>query len=203
MSLQELVRAAGISRSHLYKIFDGSISDPSVRTLARLAAALHLPAPVLFSYFTDVDPRLGRPKASRARGLLHPGDQVVFLADVTVPDHSVVMPGEAFRKTWALQNAGQVPWEGRRLMRVEEDLFVARLVQGRLEPLRDAHLTSFGREIPVPHTEPGASCELTMDFRATAETGSVASIWRMVDARGQPCFPPQFFLQVVVTVVGG
>lgn len=202
LSLQDLVRAAGISRSHLYKIFDGSISDPSVRTLARLASALRLPAPMLCRYFSDPGPVHDSPRTSRARGLQQSGDEVLFLADLTVPDHSVMMPGEAFQKIWALQNTGRHPWVGRRLVRVDDDLFVARLIHGRVERLLDAHLTSFGREIAVPDTAPSGSCELSMDFRAPTETCSVASIWRMVDAQGRPCFPPQFFLQVVVTVIG-
>jgi len=41
-----------------------------------------------------------------------------------------------------------------------------------------------------------------MEFRAPEENCSVASIWRMVHPDGSFVFPPEFFLQVIVTVVG-
>ena len=42
--------------------------------------------------------------------------QACFLADVTVPDGTVVAPGESFRKVWRLRNDGDVPLPEARLV---------------------------------------------------------------------------------------
>lgn len=199
-SLQEVARTAGISRSHLYKIFDGSISDPSVRTLVRIAAAVDVPAMVLLQHYAQ-EPRGTHWRHTLACGLRDPADKVAFAADLSVPDHDWVAPGARFRKAWLIRNAGHVTWQGRRLVRADADLVVAREVHGRLERLLDAHLMSLGRDLPIPDLAPGMDCELSMDFRAPEKGGTAASLWRIVDATGAPCFPASFFLQVVVTVV--
>lgn len=46
------------------------------------------------------------------------GDYSDFVRDVTVPDGSFVQPGETIHKQWELNNAGTVPWLGRRLVRL-------------------------------------------------------------------------------------
>ena len=200
-SLQSLVKEAQISRSLLYKLFDGSASDPSVGVLIRLAAALRVPVVALTRFYaTDCCPK-SYSRHTHARGLANPQDEISFVGDITIPDHSVVLPREAFRKVWAIRNAGRATWRGRRFVRVDEDLVVARRVNGSLELMLDAHLTSFGNSIPLPDLEPDEVYEPSMDFRSPSESCSVASVWRMVDACGTPCFPPHFFLQVVVTVI--
>src|SRR5512133_582347 len=37
-------------------------------------------------------------------------DNSVFVADVTIPDNTVVTPGQAFTKTWSLKNTGTCNW---------------------------------------------------------------------------------------------
>ena len=73
---------------------------------------------MLFRYFADLS---GSPvdahsmaTTNRAIGLHDPGDVVVFNADVTTPDQTVVLPGETFQKTWEIQNVGTRAWRGRR-----------------------------------------------------------------------------------------
>ena len=48
----------------------------------------------------------------------------------------------------------------------------------------------------------GMRCQIQVDFEAPKENCSVTSIWCMVDSEGLFCFPPQFFLQAIVTVLG-
>ncbi len=204
ITLQEVVERADLSRSHLYKLFDGSISDPSVRTLNRLAYALEVPAIVVFRYYMEPSHQIASAalKTSQVQSVTDKRDVVAFSADVTVPDHSLVFPGDRFTKTWAIQNLGDTVWKGRAFVRADDELVIARRVNGALVPILDSHLSSLGNAIPVPETHPGMPCEVSMEFRAPAENCSVASIWRMVDADGAFSFPPEFFVQVIVTVVG-
>jgi len=128
--LSAIARDAGLSRAHLYELASGSAQDPSARTLVRLAHALQVSPLLLFRYFAEIAaPSLTRANwvaTNRAVGLIDSSDVAAFNADTTMPDHAVVLPGEAFRKVWEIQNLGQRPWRGRRLARVDGDYVVAR-----------------------------------------------------------------------------
>ena len=39
-------------------------------------------------------------------------DNAEFVADVTIPDGTVMYPGQSFVKTWRLRNSGDCPWDG-------------------------------------------------------------------------------------------
>lgn len=203
VTLQTVAQRADMTRSHLYKLFDGTISDPSVRTLDKIAAAIRVSPMALLRFYIRGEQRARKSDTSLVHGLHDKSDVVAFTADVTVPDHALLLPAERFVKTWAIQNMGKVTWRGRKFTRVDDDLVVARQRKdGVLEKIVDAHLASLGRTVPVPDTRPGMPCEISVDFLAPEENCSVASIWRMVDADGEQCFPPEFFLQVIVTVIG-
>ena len=144
----------------------------------------------------------GRPRLNSAL----PGSNIrpLSVTAITVPDHTAILPGERFTKTWALQNAGSVPWTGRRLVWADDELVISlRNAHGQLQPLLDSHLDSLGRSVAVPTTLPGQLVELSVKFAAPLENCSVASIWRLEDAQGRPCFGARCFLQAMVTVIGG
>jgi transcriptional regulator with XRE-family HTH domain len=202
LTVQGIADEAGVARSHLYKLASGATRDPSVLTLARIAMALHVPPVALFRLFMgQVMAPKHSPQTTVIRSRSTPGDVVAFCADVTVPDHALMVPGEHFRKTWCIQNAGTVPWVGRWLERVEDELVVAKRVGVSLEPVVESHLAAAGRTITVRDAQPGMAVEVSMDFVAPMESCSAVSLWRMRNPDGRYAFPPQFVLQVVVTVV--
>ncbi|SFE43031.1 NBR1-Ig-like domain-containing protein [Paracidovorax wautersii] len=202
-----LAAEAGLARTYLYKLAADSGVDPSIGTLARLAHALQVsPVAVLRHYVAlGIAGRRPRPpvtSTSISRGIRMPADAVVFNADITIPDHMAVRGGEAFRKVWEVQNVGQAAWAGRRLIRADDEYVIARSGgSGMLQPLVHAYLVSMHREVAIPYTPPGGCVRLTVDFVAPSENCSVASIWRIHDAEGRPCFGPEFFLQTIVTVL--
>ncbi|HAX21011.1 MAG TPA: transcriptional regulator [Hydrogenophaga sp.] len=209
LSLSDVAERAGMTRAYLHRLAVGGTANPGIMTLQRLATALQVPASAIYRIFTNT---LACPQAAAMRheglpiadGGAGPQDVLIFVADVTVPDHTVILPGERFTKTWALQNAGSVPWTGRRLVRADDELVISlRNAHGQLQPLLDSHLDSLGRSVAVPTTLPGQLVELSVEFAAPLENCSVASIWRLEDAQGRPCFGARCFLQAVVTVIGG
>jgi transcriptional regulator with XRE-family HTH domain len=206
-TMTAIAKEAGLSRTYLYGLASGETQDPSVRTLVKLAKALQVSPLLLFRYYADL---AGAPPSgpallptNRALGLDDPDDIAAFNADVTTPDHAVVMPGEAFRKVWELQNVGTKPWGGRRLVRVDGEYVMARRVAGTasLEVILDAHLASLYREVTIPDTMPAQPVHIGVDFAAPRESCTVASIWRIEDAQGNPCYGPAFIFHVVVTVM--
>ena len=209
MSLSDLASRAGITRAYLHRLTLGETPNPGIRTLQGIARALQVPPSAIYRAFTDPvflerSPTIRYTGLPEAQGGSGAADAMMFVSDVTIPDHSVVLPGERFTKIWAIQNVGDIPWEGRQLQRADDELVVSmRNPLGELQPLLDSHLASLGRVIPIPDTQPGQMVELSVEFAAPTENCSVASIWRITDSEGRPCFSPRCFLQVIVTVVGG
>ena len=207
----DVAERAGMTRAYLYRLCSGRTPNPGIRTLQRLAVALEVPSAVVYRAFeptrrgsgnvvdhSGLEPRLGG----------HGGTDVWrFVSDVTIPDHSVVSPGERFVKTWAVQNAGEVTWADRRLTRADEELAVypRRALTGDRTPwlpaIQDIHLASLGTHQEIPTTRPGEVVELSVEFAAPMEACSVASIWRPTNAQGQPLYGARCFLQAVVTVL--
>jgi len=206
-TFKTLAIEAGLARTYLYKLTAGVTLDPSVGTLVRLAGALEVSPIALLRHYAQLAmpeqraPRTGL-ETSRATGLLRQDDTIVFNADITIPDHTVIRGGEAFRKVWEIQNVGRVTWQGRRLIRADQQYVISRArAGGALEALTQAHLRSIHQEVRIPDTPPGACVRLEVDFAAPCENCSVASIWRIHCKDGTPCYDASFFLQVIVTVI--
>lgn len=204
LSLGELAESSQITRAHLRRVVTGQTSNPGILTLQKLAIALKVQEMGLLRYFLghDIDPAI--PDVGvRHINPLNNADVLAFVEDVTIPDHSVMMAGEKFVKTWAIQNAGQVNWIGRRLVRVDQNMVVAeRATNGNLTPLLDSYLDSLGREVEVPNTPPGHIAEISVSFMAPRENCSVASIWQMVDSDDKLIYRNSCFLQCIITVLG-
>lgn len=204
LSIQDLVRRSGLSRSHLYRVLDGSISDPSVRTLCRLADALELSPLALFRHFTDwSNPRHRPHRTSHSKGLTDPLDMAALVPDPRHPDQCVAAPGTILPKTWMVQNVGGVHWRGRKFVRQDQEMTLCKRERGVLVPLPAAYLSSLSQEIKVPDTGPGSICVITTQFMTPAHNCATTAVWRMVDAAGQACFHQDFVLQMVVSVEGG
>jgi transcriptional regulator with XRE-family HTH domain len=202
LSVADVAQRAGLTRQYLYKLIDGGTHDPGIRTLHRLAQALEVAPVVLFRHFIDLRAARRGPRPGVATSLHDGDDAVAFAADLTMPDHAPVAPGERFTKTWAVQNVGTVAWQQRRLARADDPIVVARrLGDGSLAPMADAHLRALQVDALLPDTAPGDVAVISVDFEAPQEACSVASVWRIAEGDGRACFPPHFFLQVVVTVL--
>jgi transcriptional regulator with XRE-family HTH domain len=202
LSVADVAQRAGLTRQYLYKLIDGGTHDPGIRTLHRLAQALEVAPVVLFRHFIDLRAARRGPRTGVATSMHDADDAVAFAADLTMPDHAPVAPGERFTKTWAVQNVGTVAWQQRRLARADDAIVVARrLGDGSLAPMVDAHLRTLQAEVRLPDAAPGDLAVVSVDFEAPHESCSVASVWRIVDGDGRACYPPDFFLQVVVTVL--
>jgi hypothetical protein len=91
----------------------------------------------------------------------------VFIADVTIPDKTVLAAGQAFVKTWRVKNTGTCTWGAD-----EELVFV------RGEPMTTT------TTIAIPATAPGATADLSIAMTAPAAPGTHLADWRMRNRGG-------------------
>ena len=94
--------------------------------------------------------------------------QCRFVRDISVPDASVLSPGQKFTKAWRV-SSGDSSWpEGCHLVYVQGELLGA-----------SAHRFS------VPATPQNTEISLSIDFQAPATPGRYTSYWRMVEPSGR------------------
>ena len=86
--------------------------------------------------------------------------QAQFLADVTVPDGTVLGSGERFTKTWRVRNAGSCDWAGYRLVFASGD---------RLGAV----------DQPIPDTPAGQVAEISVELTSPEAPGDYAGTWQI------------------------
>ncbi len=122
-----------------------------------------------------------QPKPQPPPPPISPEPGVFFLADITIPDDSPMEAGMTFRKTWRVQNSGNVPWDAS-----------YRLVHWDGEPM-----TTQTKQ-PLPSAKPGEQVEISVDLTAPTKSGIHFSDWRLVAGDGRP-FGDILFARIRVT----
>jgi hypothetical protein len=97
------------------------------------------------------------------------GDRAVFVADVTIPDGTVISPGASFTKTWKLQNAGSSTWT---------NSYSFEYISG--EKMGTVSSVSLPQSVA-----PGAQIDISVDMVAPTSNGSYQSYWKMKNSAGQ------------------
>ena len=195
ITLTELAKRAGKSRQTLYALSEAGARLPEIETLIDLALVLQV-HPLYLIHLVFDDYKL---PVKQERKYAERGDRSVFLADVTIPDGTVVLAGSEFTKVWDVQNVGTVPWEGRTLRCLDEEVIVysrSREILRIAEPLQPKV-----DQVPVPYTPPGGIVRLAVTFTAPSIAGSCVSYWKSFFADGTPCLPDALGLYVKVRVV--
>ena len=91
-----------------------------------------------------------------------------FVSDVTIPDDTVMKPGEAFDKVWRLKNSGDCPWD---------DEYSLGYAAGN-------RLGSFGPTELGQALDVGQTVDISVKMQAPANDGSYTSWWQMHDENG-------------------
>jgi hypothetical protein len=89
--------------------------------------------------------------------------------DVTIPDGTVLAPGEMFSKTWRLKNVGSCKWTR---------FYTIVFFSGNS---LNAHQTHY---LPA-EVEPGETIDVTVDMEAPMEPGEYQSNWMLSNADGE------------------
>ena len=90
-----------------------------------------------------------------------------FVSDVTIPDNTPVTAGEAFTKTWRVQNAGTcIWWSGYTLAHYSENAMSA------------------PASVPLPVTNPGETADISVDLVAPSLPGTYRGNFVIKNAAG-------------------
>lgn len=108
-------------------------------------------------------------------------DGAQYVADVTIPDNTVLNPGQAFTKTWRLQNSGTCTW-----VAAYQFAYVA-----------DNQMGGPGAVNISGNVAPASLYDVSVNFVAPTTPGTYKSSWRMKNASGQ-FFGSVPFVQIVV-----
>lgn len=84
-----------------------------------------------------------------------------FIKDVTIPDGSVMTPGQTFNKKWRLKNIGVCPWNGFSLV------------------FDSGESMNGPASKPIPTVNPGEEVDLDVDLTAPNSPGSYRGYWRI------------------------
>jgi len=90
----------------------------------------------------------------------------IFVADITIPDGTVLKPGEDFTKVWRLQNTGDCTWdEGYRFVFIGGDQ--------KIDPV------NFEIKLKKDFVEPGKTADFGIPLTAPLAEGKYQGTWRM------------------------
>lgn len=108
-------------------------------------------------------------------------DSLRFLADLTIPDGTLVVPGERIDKQWQVQNDGTCDWDGRYTLKVV----------GGFPPLgADVVQTLYPARA-------GSEAIIQVIFTGPLSAGIYRSAWQAYDPDGNP-FGDTVYIEVVV-----
>ena len=94
-------------------------------------------------------------------------DNASFISDITLPDGTVVSPGQALTKTWRVQNSGTSTWgSGYQLVFTSGEQMGA------------------PSAVNVPVTAPGQEVDISVNITAPSEGGSHWGNWRLRNPQG-------------------
>lgn len=105
---------------------------------------------------------------------------LVFLSDITIPDGTIVDPGEILDKRWLVENSGSCNWD---------DRFSLRLIAGENMGVQP--------EFSLFPARSGTQTEIRIQFTAPLNPGAYRSAWQAQDPQGN-FFGDPIFIEVVV-----
>ncbi len=110
-------------------------------------------------------------------------DNSAFISDVTIPDNTVVTPGQSMTKTWKVQNSGTCAWTT-----AYKITFVTGNAMG-------GTATALSQAV-----SPGQSVDISVAMVAPTASGDSAGTWRLANDKSVAFGTP---LTIVVKVSGG
>jgi hypothetical protein len=107
-------------------------------------------------------------------------DYMTYAQDVTVPDDTIMQPGQDFDKVWRIRNTGTCNWD---------TSYKLVFVQGSQMGGSPSTVTTT--------VKPGETYDILIDQTAPQEPGKYTGIWQMVNKNGTP-FGERIWVKITV-----
>ncbi|HXF86048.1 MAG TPA: NBR1-Ig-like domain-containing protein [Anaerolineales bacterium] len=107
-------------------------------------------------------------------------DQAQFIADVTIPDGTVLNPGERFTKTWRIKNTGSCTWTSSYAVIFD----------------RGTQMSGPAVQALPGNVSPGQTVDISVSLTAPTASGPYIGYWRLRNASGVTF--SQFYVQIRV-----
>jgi Ig-like domain from next to BRCA1 gene len=114
-------------------------------------------------------------------------DNAEFVADVTVPDNSQILPKTEFTKTWRIKNIGTTTWNANYKLVYLDGVSIS-MVEAVLK-VTEVKLTS--------EVKPGAEVEISVPMVSPSKNGTYKIWWKMLNPQGY-FFGEPLYVQIVV-----
>lgn len=160
------------------EITQNAALTPSATATATITPTATLEPPTPTVSMTEATPTAAAPSARVEQEAKD--DDAVLVEDTTIPDGTIVKPGQAFDKIWKVKNTGTTTWS----------------TAYRLVYLDGLQGSTF--KVAFVHTvKPAMTLEIKVPFVAPTEPGTYYSYWRMYNANLEP-FGQELFMKIVV-----
>jgi hypothetical protein len=133
--------------------------------------------PTIPATVVTVQSKVSYSSASTANGC----NDAAYVSDVTIPDGTVLGPGEAFVKTWEFQNTGTCDWN---------ENFLITFVSGAE---MDGETTELDQDVSA-----GATGDISVSLIAPDSEGTYTGYWRLADEDGN-VFGQSVYVMIVVS----
>lgn len=129
-------------------------------------------------------PGTGTPGATQSAGTSSAcKDSAVMIEDVTIPDNTVMTPGQKFTKTWRFLNNGKCNWNG----------YTMAFFAGDRMGSPDS--------VPIPPTEAGKTIDVSVDLIAPSADGSYTGFYILKNDKGETLpigIEQSFWLKILI-----
>ena len=131
--------------------------------------------PIILSETTQADPLETRSQPEQSQSTPTPECEpnLTFLSDLTLPDGTIVLPGQLLDKRWRVENNGSCNWDMRYRLKLIAGPNLGAVMDQALYPARS-------------HT----ATMIRMIFTAPDESGVQRSAWQAHDPHGEPFGDP-------------
>jgi hypothetical protein len=109
-------------------------------------------------------------------------DNSAFVADVTIPDHTILAPGQVFEKTWTFKNTGSCTWK-----------------PGYTITFAGGNSMRGNSRAINKSVAPQEQVDVTVKLFAPNTPGDYSGAWRLANGKGEKFGE---FVSVVITVAG-
>jgi hypothetical protein len=109
-------------------------------------------------------------------------DNSAFVADVTIPDHTILAPGQVFEKTWTFKNIGTCTWKPGYTITFES----GDMMRGNARSINQT-------------VAPQEEVNVTVKLFAPNTPGDYTGVWRLANGKSEKFGE---FVSVIISVAG-